>query len=112
MGGAEEIDFSALEREINEIYGQAKAKGSEEREKSRKKDKEKKVEERNKAKVVGTEFKGRRYIRWLFSGDVGKDLAPDFMERIRENVKTSFFCRYNYSVKLRNIEDGAEITYY
>jgi len=43
---------------------------------------------------------------------VGKDLTPEFMERIRENVKTSYFCRYNYSVKLRNIEDGAEIIYY
>jgi len=33
--------------------------------------------------------------------------------RIREKVKkTSYFCRYNYSVKLRNIEDGAEIIYH
>jgi len=104
MGGAEEIDFSELEHEINEIYGQSKAKGSEEREKRRKEDKEKKVEQRNEGKVVGTTFKGRRYIRWLFSGDVGKDLTPEFMERIRENVKTSYFCRYNYSVKLNTVQ--------
>ena len=34
MGGAEEINFSVIEHEINKIYSQAKAKGSEEREKS------------------------------------------------------------------------------
>ena len=34
------------------------------------------------------------------------------MERFQENVKMSYFCRYNYSVKLRNMENDAEIIYY
>lgn len=56
--GAEEIDFSVLEREINKIYDSAKAKGLEEREKTRKEEEEnqKKVQERNEAKVVGITF--------------------------------------------------------
>lgn len=34
------------------------------------------------------------------------------MEKIRENVKTFFYARYNYYFKLRNIENGAEKIFY
>ena len=58
------------------------------------------------------ESKGRRYIRWRFVAGLNKDLTPRFMEKIRENVGTSFYMRHVYSSILQNIEDGTRITYY
>ena len=55
---------------------------------------------------------GRRYIRWRFVAGLNKDLTPRFMEKIRENVRTSFYMRHAYSSILQNIEDGTRITYY
>ena len=64
------------------------------------------------ARFDGEESKGRRYKRWRFIKDLNEDLTPKFMEKIRENVWTSFYARHVYSYKLRNIEDGTEIIYY
>ena len=64
------------------------------------------------ARFEGEESKGRRYIRWRFTQNLNEDLTPKFMEKIRENVRTSFYARHVYSYKLRNIEDGTEIIYY
>ena len=63
-------------------------------------------------KFEGEESKGRRYIRWRFVRDLEKDLTPNFMEKIRESVRSSFYIRHVYSYKLRNIEDGTIIFYY
>ena len=63
-------------------------------------------------KFEGEESKGRRYIRWRFVRDLEKDLTPNFTEKIRESVRTSFYIRHVYSYKLRNIEDGTIIVYY
>ena len=64
-------------------------------------------------KFEGIEEKsGRRYIRWRIIKELNKDLTPRFMEKIRENVRTSFYMRHAYSYKLRNIEDGTIIFYY
>ena len=56
--------------------------------------------------------KGRRYIWWRFVKDIEKDLTPKFMEKIRENARTSFYIRHYYSYKLVNIEDGTVLFYY
>ena len=58
------------------------------------------------------EISGRRYKRWRFVADLNKDLTPRFMEKIRENVRTSFYMRHVHSYKLLNIEDGTVIYYY
>ena len=63
-------------------------------------------------KFEGEESSGRRFKRWRFIKDLNKDLTPKFMEKIRENVRTSFYMRHTYSYKLRNIEDGTIIFYY
>ena len=63
-------------------------------------------------KFEGEESNGRRYKRWRFIKDLNKDLTPRFMEKIRENVRTSFYIRHVYSYKLQNIEDGTIIFYY
>ena len=63
-------------------------------------------------KFEGEESNGRRYKRWRFIKDLNKDLTPRFMEKIRENVQTSFYIRHVYSYKLQNIEDGAILVYY
>ena len=57
-------------------------------------------------------IKGRRYIWWRFKKDLERDLTSKFMEKIRENVRTSFYVRHVYGFKLRNIEDGTFIDYY
>ena len=58
------------------------------------------------------EESGRRYKRWRFVAGLNKDLTPRFIEKIRENVGTSFYMRHAYSYILENIEDGTRITYY
>ena len=63
-------------------------------------------------KFEGEESSGRRYKRWRIIKDLNKDLTPKFMEKIRENVRTSFYMRHIYSYMLRNIEDGTIIFYY
>ena len=60
----------------------------------------------------GEETKGRRFIRWTIIKDLDKDLTPNFMEKIRKNVKTSFYMRHIYSNVLRNIEDGSTMNFY
>ena len=58
------------------------------------------------------ETSGRRYKRWRIVEGLNKDLTPRFMEKIRENVGTSFYMRHVYSYILENIEDGTRLTYY
>ena len=58
------------------------------------------------------ETSGRRYKRWRIVAGLNKDLTPRFMEKIRENVGTSFYMRHVYSYLLENIEDGTRLTFY
>ena len=58
------------------------------------------------------EESGRRYKRWRFVVGLNKDLTPRFMEKIRENVGTSFYMRHAYSYILENIEDGTRLIFY
>ena len=58
------------------------------------------------------ETSGRRYKRWRIVEGLNKDLTPRFMEKIRENVGTSFYMRHVYSYLLENIEDGTRLTFY
>ena len=57
-------------------------------------------------------IKGRRYIRWRFKKNLEKDQTSKFMEKIRKDVRTSFFIRYVFAFNLRNIEDGTFLTFY
>ena len=53
-----------------------------------------------------------RDVRWCFIRGLERDLTPDFMVKIRENIHTSFYARHIFSYQLRNIEDGTVIMYY
>ena len=64
------------------------------------------------ARFEGEEAKGRRYIRWRFTRGLGEDHTPQFMEKIRENVRTSFYMRQVQAYRLKNREDGAVIIFY
>ena len=57
-------------------------------------------------------IKGRRYIRWRFKKNLERDQTSKFMEKIRKDVKTSFYIRYVFAFNLRNIEDGTFLTFY
>ena len=57
-------------------------------------------------------IKGRRYIRWRFKKNLERDQTSKFMEKIRKNVRTSFYIRYVFAFNLRNIEDGTFLTFY
>ena len=60
----------------------------------------------------GEEERGRRYIRWRFIRELERDLTPDFMTKIREKVKTSFYARHVFSYQLRNIEEDSSMVMY
>ncbi|KAL9952822.1 hypothetical protein ACROYT_G040133 [Oculina patagonica] len=64
------------------------------------------------AEYEGEENSGRRFIRWRFIRGLEKDLTPNFMEKIRENINTAFYIRHTYSYRLRNIDDDTGIVYY
>ena len=64
------------------------------------------------AKHKGEESKGRRFIRWPFIRGLEKNLTPNFLANIRENVHRAFYIRHVYSYKLRNIEVDTVIEYY
>ncbi|KAL9953248.1 hypothetical protein ACROYT_G040634 [Oculina patagonica] len=64
------------------------------------------------AEDEGEENSGRRFIRWRFIRGLEKDLTPNFLEKIRENVNTAFYIRHVYSYQLRNIDDDTVIVYY
>ena len=53
-----------------------------------------------------------RDVRWCFIRGLERDLTPDFMVKILENIHTSFYARHIFSYQLRNIEDGTIIMYY
>jgi len=60
----------------------------------------------------GEETKGRRFIRWTIIKGLDKDQTPNFMEKIRKNVKTSFYIRHIHDNLLRNIEHGRKMQYH
>ena len=66
----------------------------------------------DKTKHKGEEKKGRRFIRWRFIRGLERDLTPDFMVKIRENIHTSFYARHIFSYQLCNIEDGSLMVMY
>ena len=70
------------------------------------------LDQYDEAKHKGKESKGQRFIRWRFIRGLEKNLTPNFMANIRENVHTAFYIRHVYSYKLRNIEDDTVIAYY
>ena len=57
-------------------------------------------------------IKGRRFIRWRIKKDLERDQTAKFMEKIRKDVRTSFFIWHVFAFNLRNIEDGTFLTYY
>ena len=58
------------------------------------------------------EKKGSHFIRWRFIRGLERDLTPDFMVKIRENIHPSFYARHIFSYQLRNIEDGSLMVMY
>ena len=46
----------------------------------------------------GEEVRGRRFIRWRFIRGLERDLTSDFMTKIREKVKTSFYVRHIFFI--------------
>ena len=58
------------------------------------------------------EISGRRFIRWRFIRELERNLTPDFMSKIREKVKTSFYARHIFSYQLRNIEEDSLMLMY
>ena len=64
------------------------------------------------ARFEGEETKGRRFIRWRFTRDLDEDHTTKCLEKIRENVRTSFYMRHVQAYRLQNTEDKTIIIYY
>jgi len=48
--------------------------------------------------------KGRRFTRWIFKRRLGVNETAQFLQKLRQGARSSFFLRYNYAVLLVNIE--------
>ena len=55
---------------------------------------------------------GRRFITWRLVKNLEKPKTHIFMQKIRKSVNTAFYARHVYGNKIRNIEDGAVMTYF
>ena len=53
-----------------------------------------------------TTIKGRRMLTFTFRREVGGALTDRMMEKLADRVQTSFYLRYLYTYKIRNIETG------
>ena len=53
-----------------------------------------------------TTIKGRRMLTFTFRRKVGGALTDRMMEKLADRVQTSFYLRYLYTYKIRNIETG------
>lgn len=60
----------------------------------------------------GEEKKGRRFIAWTFIKNLEKDGTREIMEKIKKNVRISFFIRHGFCYLLENIENGDVIQFY
>ena len=60
----------------------------------------------------GVEERGRRFTKWTFIKDLGKDQTEKFMEKIREKVTNAFYMVYYRAIKLKNTENGDSIVYF
>ena len=82
--GAEEIDFSGLQRELDEIQRRQRERRDIDFEIG-KRPVEDQHEETNvsqtKGRLVGTSYRGRRYIRWVFRGNLETILTTDFWKK-------------------------------
>ena len=56
--------------------------------------------------------KGRRFTRWVFERRLGVNQTVQFMQKLRRGLSSAFFLRYNYAVKLVNIETGRKLVYF
>ena len=56
--------------------------------------------------------KGRRFARWVFKRRLGLNQTVQFMQKLRRGLSSAFFLRYNYAVKLVNIETGLKLVYF
>jgi len=56
--------------------------------------------------------KGRRFTRWVFKRRLDVNQTAQFLEKLRPGARSSFFLRYNYAVKLVNIETGLKMVYF
>ena len=46
--------------------------------------------------------RGRRFIRWVFDKRLGANQTTSVMAKLRQNINTSFYIRYNYAYVLVN----------
>ena len=56
--------------------------------------------------------KGRRFTRWVFKKWLGVNQTVQFLQKLSKGPSSAFFLRYNYAVKLVNIETGLKMVYF
>ena len=61
---------------------------------------------------IDSKHEGRRIMRWTYCRGVAGSLVSRIMTELEKNMRTSFYLRYSYSYRLRNIETGKLILYH
>jgi len=56
--------------------------------------------------------KERRFTRWVSKNRLGENQTPQFLQKLRQGARSSFFLRYNYATRLVNIETGLKMVYF
>ena len=54
----------------------------------------------------------RRFIRWVFDKMLGANQTASVMGKLRQNIKTSFYIRYNCAYVLVRNETGLRMIFY
>ena len=54
---------------------------------------------------------GRRTLRFQFLRQLEGNLTDTMMEKLEREVHTSFYLRYSYTYRLRNVENGKVILF-
>ena len=56
--------------------------------------------------------RGRRFIRWAFDKRLGANQTTAILAKLRQNINSSFYIRYNYAYVLVNNETGLRMVFY
>ena len=56
--------------------------------------------------------RGRHFIRWFFDKRLGANQTTSVLAKLRQNINSSFYIRYNYAYVLVNNETGLRMVFY
>jgi len=56
--------------------------------------------------------RGRRFIRWSFAQRLGANQTTQIIAKLRQNINSAFYIRYNYAYVLVNNKNGLRMVFF